>query len=102
MTVADRQDRPARLDVRVVESAGWRALVVDLGAPHEVLSWAIVNGGRRRATSVAWGEGRRGGGGAAGGGPGVVGGPPPQAPGAPPRGVLSPPGGCRFPPATGA
>jgi adenosylcobinamide amidohydrolase len=60
MTVADRQDRPVPLDVRVVESAGWRALVVDLGAPHEVLSWAIVNGGRRRATSVAWREVRRG------------------------------------------
>jgi adenosylcobinamide amidohydrolase len=60
MSVADRQDRPTPLHVRVVESGGWRALVVDLGAPHEVLSWAIVNGGRRRATSVAWREVRRG------------------------------------------
>ena len=37
-----------------------RLLVVQLGAPHEVVSWAIVNGGRRRATSVAWREVRRG------------------------------------------
>jgi adenosylcobinamide amidohydrolase len=29
-------------------------LVVDLGADHEVASWAIVNGGRRRARVVAW------------------------------------------------
>jgi adenosylcobinamide amidohydrolase len=42
--------------VRLVETDAWRALVVDLGAPHEVLSWAIVNGGRRRASAVAWRE----------------------------------------------
>jgi adenosylcobinamide amidohydrolase len=32
----------------------WPWLVVDLGAEHEVSSWAIVNGGRRRARQVAW------------------------------------------------
>jgi adenosylcobinamide amidohydrolase len=29
-------------------------LVARLGAPHEVLSWAIVGGGRRRADTVVW------------------------------------------------
>jgi adenosylcobinamide amidohydrolase len=29
-------------------------LVVPLGGAHDVLSWAIVNGGRRRATAVVW------------------------------------------------
>ena len=33
-----------------------RALVVPLGGEHEVLSWAVVNGGRRRATCVVWRE----------------------------------------------
>jgi len=60
MTVTDLADGPARLDARIVETAGWRGLVVDLGAAHEVVSWAIVNGGRRRATSVVWREVRRG------------------------------------------
>ena len=60
MTVADLEQRPTCLDVRVVETAAWRAVVVDLGAAHDVVSWAIVNGGRRRATSVAWREVRRG------------------------------------------
>jgi adenosylcobinamide amidohydrolase len=32
----------------------WPWLVVDLNAEHEVSSWAIVNGGRRRARQVAW------------------------------------------------
>ncbi len=31
-----------------------RRLVVRLGAPHAVLSWALVNGGRRTATDVVW------------------------------------------------
>ena len=31
-----------------------RALVVHLGAPHAVLSSALVNGGARRAREVAW------------------------------------------------
>ena len=47
---------PPSLDVRLVETATWRALVVDLAEPHEVVSWAIVNGGRRRASSIAWRE----------------------------------------------
>jgi len=42
--------------LRVVETAAWRALVVDLAEPHEAVSWAIVNGGRRRVTAVAWRE----------------------------------------------
>ena len=57
---ADLAHRPTGLDVRVVETDGWRALVVELGTAHDVVSWAIVNGGRRRATSVAWREVRRG------------------------------------------
>jgi adenosylcobinamide amidohydrolase len=31
-------------------------LIVPLGAPHEVISWAIVNGGRLRADTVVWRE----------------------------------------------
>jgi adenosylcobinamide amidohydrolase len=34
--------------------------VVPLGAPHDVLSWAIVNGGRRVASEVVWREVVRG------------------------------------------
>jgi adenosylcobinamide amidohydrolase len=33
-----------------------RRLVLRLGAPHAVLSWAVVNGGRRTATEVVWWE----------------------------------------------
>jgi adenosylcobinamide amidohydrolase len=33
-----------------------RLLVVPLGGPHDVLSWAIVNGGRRQASAVVWRE----------------------------------------------
>lgn len=33
-----------------------RWLVVRLPGPHAVLSWAIVNGGRRTASAVAWRE----------------------------------------------
>jgi len=33
-----------------------RWLVVRFPVPHAVLSWAIVNGGRRTATAVAWHE----------------------------------------------
>jgi adenosylcobinamide amidohydrolase len=35
-------------------AAGDRQLVVRFGAPVEVASWAIWNGGRRRARAVAW------------------------------------------------
>jgi adenosylcobinamide amidohydrolase len=41
---------------RVVQLAGARLLIVSLGAAHDVLSWAIVNGGRRRASAVVWRE----------------------------------------------
>lgn len=37
-----------------------RWLVVRLPGPHAVLSWAIVNGGRRTASAVAWREVRDG------------------------------------------
>src|SRR4051812_45663 len=37
-----------------------RLLVVPFGAPHDVLSWAIVGGGRRVATEVVWREVVRG------------------------------------------
>jgi adenosylcobinamide amidohydrolase len=31
-----------------------QVMIVPLGGPHEVLSWALVNGGRRRADAVVW------------------------------------------------
>jgi adenosylcobinamide amidohydrolase len=37
-----------------------RTLVVRLGGPHAVLSWAVVNGGRQTATEVVWVEVRDG------------------------------------------
>lgn len=39
-----------------MQVSGARLLVVPLGQAHEVLSWAIVNGGRRRAEAVVWRE----------------------------------------------
>lgn len=56
MTVADLAEAPSGLDVRVIETAELRALRVDLGGPHDVVSWAIVNGGRTRAETVVWRE----------------------------------------------
>jgi adenosylcobinamide amidohydrolase len=47
---ADAVAVPAPLSVRLA----WPWLIVDLGAVHEVASWAIVNSGRRRARQVAW------------------------------------------------
>ena len=44
----------ARAHVRALDSG--RALVVPLREPHDVLSWALVNGGRRRAEHVVWRE----------------------------------------------
>jgi adenosylcobinamide amidohydrolase len=44
----------------IVTLASARLLVVPLGAPHDVLSWAIVGGGRRVATDVVWREVVRG------------------------------------------
>jgi adenosylcobinamide amidohydrolase len=43
-------------DAQIVEVGDGRALIVPLDGEHEVLSWAIVNGGRRRATCVVWRE----------------------------------------------
>ncbi len=37
-----------------------RQLVVRLGGPHAVLSWALVNGGRQDASEVVWAEVRDG------------------------------------------
>jgi adenosylcobinamide amidohydrolase len=44
----------------ILELHSARLLVVPLGAPHDVLSWAIVNGGRRVAREVVWREVVRG------------------------------------------
>lgn len=44
------------LALEVRRASEERLLVVRLGAPHAVLSWAIVNGGRRTATEVVWHE----------------------------------------------
>jgi adenosylcobinamide amidohydrolase len=44
----------------VVEVGAARVLVVGLGGPHEVLSWALVNGGRCRTDAVVWREVRPG------------------------------------------
>jgi adenosylcobinamide amidohydrolase len=42
--------------LRIQHPVDGRVLVVRFDAPHAVLSWAIVNGGRRSATEVAWHE----------------------------------------------
>jgi adenosylcobinamide amidohydrolase len=43
------------LPLRPIELQG-RQLVVRLGGPHAVLSWALVNGGRQVAREVVWVE----------------------------------------------
>jgi hypothetical protein len=48
--------RPSDLGVTVVETAALRALVVRLNGPHDLLSWAIVNGGRTKTDVVVWRE----------------------------------------------
>jgi len=49
-TAAER----ARLDApRLLDAAG-RVLVVRLDGEHDVVSWAVVNGGRRRARAIVW------------------------------------------------
>jgi adenosylcobinamide amidohydrolase len=60
VTAPEIAERPSELGVEVVETATTRALVVRLGALHEALSWAIVNGGRTRTDVVVWREVRRG------------------------------------------
>jgi adenosylcobinamide amidohydrolase len=47
-------------DAEVLEVGAARALVVRLGGLHEVVSWALVNGGRCRTDAVVWREVRRG------------------------------------------
>lgn len=44
----------------MLEVGAARALVVRLGAVHDVVSWALVNGGRCRTDAVVWREVRRG------------------------------------------
>jgi adenosylcobinamide amidohydrolase len=46
----------AALDPTCAPALDGRWLVVRLPGPHVVLSWAIVNGGRRTASAVAWHE----------------------------------------------
>jgi len=45
---------PAWPAPRLARVLGAELLIVPLGAAHETLSWAIVNGGRRRADTVVW------------------------------------------------
>lgn len=47
-------------DAEVLDVGAARALVVRLGGPHEVVSWALVNGGRCRTDAVVWREVRPG------------------------------------------
>jgi adenosylcobinamide amidohydrolase len=51
LSLADRVE-PGASALAVTLAPPW--LLVDLGADHEVASWAIVNGGRCRARVVAW------------------------------------------------
>jgi adenosylcobinamide amidohydrolase len=46
--------------VEVVDTGAERALVVRFACQHDVLSWALVNGGRRLANAVVWREVRPG------------------------------------------
>jgi hypothetical protein len=54
--VADLDARASAIAVRLTQPEGMRLLVADLGSPHDVLSWAIVNGGRRIAATIVWRE----------------------------------------------
>jgi adenosylcobinamide amidohydrolase len=45
---------PSRENLPELREAAGRVLVVRLGGPHELLSWAVLNGGRRRADTVVW------------------------------------------------
>ena len=56
MTAVELAERPSEIGAEVVETATSRALIVRLGEPHEVLSWAIVNGGRTKTDLVVWRE----------------------------------------------
>ncbi|HXI60396.1 MAG TPA: adenosylcobinamide amidohydrolase [Polyangia bacterium] len=56
MTAVEIAARPSDLGVTVVETAAARALVVRLHGPHDLLSWAIVNGGRTKTDVVVWRE----------------------------------------------
>lgn len=55
MTAVDLAE-PSALRVEVVETAAARLLVARLAAPHDALSWAIVNGGRTKTDVVIWRE----------------------------------------------
>ena len=56
MTASQPTAREGRDDLRIEFVGRGRALIVPLDGPHEVISWAIVNGGRRRAPQVIWRE----------------------------------------------
>jgi adenosylcobinamide amidohydrolase len=44
----------ARETTPELRQAAGPVLLVPLGGPHEVLSWAVVNGGRRQSSAVVW------------------------------------------------
>ncbi|MBI3768386.1 MAG: adenosylcobinamide amidohydrolase [Deltaproteobacteria bacterium] len=54
MTLPSKIDASADPRHRVIRRGRW--LIVDFAEPREVLSWAIVGGGRRRVSAVAWYE----------------------------------------------
>lgn len=60
VTAADIAGRPVGLGVEIVDTPAGRALRARLGGPHEVVSWAIANGGRTRTDLVVWREVRIG------------------------------------------
>ena len=60
VTATDLAEPASGLHLQLVEMPAARALVVQLGAAHDVLSWAIVNGGRTRTDLVVWREVRLG------------------------------------------
>jgi len=56
VTVADLDACASAITIRLAETGFARLLVADLGALHDVRSWAIVNDGRRIASTVVWRE----------------------------------------------
>jgi adenosylcobinamide amidohydrolase len=56
VTAVEIATGPSDLGVTVVETAAARVLVVRLKGPHDLLSWAIVNGGRTKTDVIVWRE----------------------------------------------
>ena len=50
------QTAPPAVRIQQEGEGGGRLLIVSLGGAHDVVSWAIVNGGCRRASAVVWRE----------------------------------------------